>query len=191
VFRLIRPALLRVTVVRVYPTCKRIGSFVVRGRAGLNQLRFRGRVRGRALPDGAYRLVVRASGARRDAAAIPIVVARNPMSASRSRRLLRTSVCSEPVADLAPAVAPTEDPSAAGGVLGKIKEQIAKPVASAADAIAGAARGVSERLTEATNDPLDNPFLLTLVGVIALASAILGTIVLLRIRRLAGFRDWY
>jgi hypothetical protein len=71
-FRLSRPALVRFEVVRVVGSPEQIapkidrsgrkrapvsgGRFAVRGRRGLNRLRFSGRVRGRALAAGAYLL---------------------------------------------------------------------------------------------------------------------------------------
>ena len=59
VFRLSGPAKVdfRVTSVRVQGV---IGRFSVRGRRGLNRLRFTGRLRDRALPVGAYRLTAQA-----------------------------------------------------------------------------------------------------------------------------------
>jgi hypothetical protein len=64
-FRLSKAALVRF---RVGPGDER-RRFQVRGRRGLNRLRFTGRVRGRALPDGAYTLsAVAVDGAGRSAA---------------------------------------------------------------------------------------------------------------------------
>lgn len=193
-FTLTQPALLRVTIMRVYPTCKRVGAFVVRGEAGLNGIRFRGRWRGRALPQGSYRLVIRALGARRDAAAIPIVVSRHPLSSKRLRRLRSASVCREPIADVSHVVvaaAAAGGTASGGGVLGEIKDRIEDPVDAAAGVISRTARQLPEHLKDATGDPFNNPFILTLIGAIALASAILGTIVLMRVLKLAGFRDYY
>jgi hypothetical protein len=189
VFRLTQPTLLRITVVRVYPTCKRIGTFTVRGRAGLNRIRFRGRLGGRALPPGGYRLVVRARGAQRDAAALAIVVARGPVSRAAVRKARRTVVCDDPVADVFVAhVDPSDQEASGGGVLGKIKSRIADPVGSAAGAIANTARGITDRLEKGPDDP--GALLLTLVGAVLLASAILGALVLMRVVRLTGFREY-
>jgi hypothetical protein len=195
VFRLSRPTVLQITVVRVYPTCERVGRFTVRGRAGLNRIRFRGRLGGRALPSGGYRLVVRSRGAKRDAAAVPIVIARGAVSATALRKMRYATRCSEAIANLAfqegpaPANARSGDGASRGGVLGTIAEQVTEGVASAAGAVAGAARKAKERLSETSNDP--SSFVLALVGTIALASAILGGIVLMRIIRSAAFRDFY
>lgn len=189
VFRLTQPTLLRITVVRVYPTCKRIGTFTVRGRAGLNRIRFRGRVGGRPLRPGGYRLVVRARGAQRDAAALAIVVARGPVSAAAVRKARRTVVCDDPVADVFVAhVDPSDHEASGGGVLGKIKRRIADPVGSVASAVADTGRGITDRLEKGPEDP--GALLLTLVGAVLLASAILGALVLMRVVRLTGFREY-
>jgi hypothetical protein len=189
VFRLTQPTLLRITVMRVYPTCKRIGTFTVRGRAGLNRIRFRGRVRGRALPPGGYRLVVRARGAQRDAAALPIVVARGAVTPAVLRKARRTVVCDDPVAELFVAHVDGSDHEASGtGVLGRVKSRIIDPVGSAVGAVARTARGIRDRLDEGPDDP--GALLLTLVGAVLLASAILGALVLMRLVRVTGFRNY-
>lgn len=55
-FRLSRPAKVEFEV-----TSRRdVGHFSTSGRRGLNRLRFNGRLRGRPLPAGAYRLTARA-----------------------------------------------------------------------------------------------------------------------------------
>jgi hypothetical protein len=193
VFRLSRPAVLDITVTRVYPTCKRIGTFTVRGQAGTNRVRFRGRLRGRALPPGSYRLVVRARGATNDVAAIPIVIAGGPMSAKELKKARRASVCREPIADLPPdgvvyaaSMGGDRDGSAAGAVLSKIKRSLHAPFKVAARTAKEAARGFGKRVDEAADDPVGRA-VLTLVGMIALASSILGALVLTRILRTEGF----
>jgi hypothetical protein len=94
VFRLARPSVVRFTVVRVYPTCERVGSFRVRARAGVNRVKFRGRLRGRPLDEGTYRLLVRPRGARADAAALKLVVVRGePLSAQELREARNANVC--------------------------------------------------------------------------------------------------
>jgi hypothetical protein len=183
---------LTVTVVRVYPTCKRLGTFTVRAHAGTNRIRFRGRLGRRALPEGSYRLVVRARGAVRDAAAVPIVIARGRVSPEALRKARRASVCSEPVAefhvtDVALARATPDDGASGGGVLGRIKNRIKAPLASAGGTIVHAARRLTHRANEASDDPLGK-LALTLIGTIVLASSILGTIVLTHIVRTDGFR---
>lgn len=70
-FRLSRPATVRFRVLRAgaaysqraHAAEQERGRFGVRGRRGLNRLRFTGRLRGRPLPSGAYRLVAQAIAA--------------------------------------------------------------------------------------------------------------------------------
>lgn len=189
VFRLSRPTMLRVTVVRVYPTCKRIGTFTVRGRAGVNRIRFRGRLGRRTLPTGSYRLIVRARGAERDAAAVPIVVARGPVSAATVRRLRRAMACS-PAESLAVANPNEADAGpSGGGVLAAFRDRIADGVGSAVGGVARTVRGAKARIVETAENPSST--LLTVVGLIALLSAILGGLVLARLVRLYRYRQYY
>lgn len=188
VFRLTRPATLRITVVQVYPRCERIGTFTVRGRAGVNRIRFRGRLGSRALTPGGYRLIIRARGARRDAAAVPIVVARRAVRAATVRKIRRASVCGKRFAyTAAPAVRRSDDGGSTGGVLAEIKTRLADPVGKAAGTLERTARGFADRAREAPHD--SRSILLVLVGAFALASACLGSIVLVRILRLLGLSD--
>jgi hypothetical protein len=168
-----------------------VGSFSVRAHAGMNQIRFRGRFRGRPLPEGGYRLIVRVLGAERDAAAVPIVIARGKMRARELRKARSETVCSRPVANLvseSDLVTPSlggDDGTSARGVATAIKD----PLTGAALAVARKAKGLSQSLKDAASNPFDNPFILTLVGLIALASALLGVLVLAQIARSTGFRD--
>lgn len=59
-FVLSRRGVVEFVVVRIAPDCRTVGRFRVAGRAGVNHVRFRGRLRGRALPPGTYR--IRATG---------------------------------------------------------------------------------------------------------------------------------
>ena len=188
IFRLSRPAVLRITIVRVYPSCERLGSFTVRARAGVNRVRFRGRFRGRALPAGGYRLVVRARGAERDAAAIPIVIARGKTSTAALRKARNGSTCTGPIADLGDGSTPGRDQQ---GPNGGSLEAVEKPVVSAVGAVAGATRtlldGVGDRVTRAIEDsPFDDPFVLTIIGLLLLVIAFLGTLLLAQVVRSLG-----
>jgi hypothetical protein len=194
IFRLSQPAVLRITIVRVYPSCKRLGTFTVRAHSGVNRVRFRGRFRGRALPEGGYRLVIRARGATRDAAAVPIVVARGKITKEQIRKARSTSVCGGPIAQLASAstdpsaVAGKGDGDGSGGLVGSVKDRVKAPFVEAAGVVGGAAKGLSEGVTDAAG-PLSDPFVITLIGFLALASALLGGLVLAHLARIAGFRD--
>jgi hypothetical protein len=188
-FRLTRPAVVRVTIVRVYPSCRHFGSFTIRADAGVNRVRFRGRLRGRPLPSGGYRLIFRARGAQRDVAAIPIVIAREPMTVATLHKARHATVCRDPIADFGsdtgvpPSGTRSDDDRSAGGVLGEIKKTIEAPVKTAAGAIAKATRGFTERVTDASDDPFQDPVVLTLIGLFALASAALGGMALVGVVR--------
>jgi hypothetical protein len=173
--------------VRVYPSCERLGSFTVRAHAGVNRVRFRGRFRGRALPAGGYRLVVRARGAERDAAAIPIVIARGKTSPAALRKARNGSTCTEPIADLGLASVPgvaNDQQGSNGGRLDSVK----KPVVSVVGAVAGTTKtlldGVGNRVTGAIEgSPFDDPFVLTIIGLLLLVIATLGTLLLAQVVR--------
>jgi hypothetical protein len=59
VFRLRHAARVRFTVVEVFPLCRVVGSFTVRGHLGVNRFRFNGRVHGTRLPTGTYQIGLR------------------------------------------------------------------------------------------------------------------------------------
>jgi hypothetical protein len=59
VFRLRHAARVRFTVLQVFPLCRVVGSFTVRGHAGLNRFRFNGRVHGKRLDPGTYQIGLR------------------------------------------------------------------------------------------------------------------------------------
>jgi len=46
-------------VVEVFPLCRVVGAFTVRGHVGINRFRFNGRVHGKRLPAGTYQLGLR------------------------------------------------------------------------------------------------------------------------------------
>jgi hypothetical protein len=64
VFRLRHVARVRFTVLQVFPLCRVVGSFTVRGHAGLNRFRFNGRVHGKRLGPGTYQIGLRTKGGR-------------------------------------------------------------------------------------------------------------------------------
>jgi hypothetical protein len=64
-FVLSKPALVEFVLVRVAPDCRTVGRFRVKGHAGKNRVRFRGRINGRALRPGTYVIRARALPARR------------------------------------------------------------------------------------------------------------------------------
>jgi hypothetical protein len=64
VFRLRHAARVRFTIVQVFPLCRVVGSFTVRGHAGLNRLRFNGRIHGKRLDPGTYQIGLRTTRGR-------------------------------------------------------------------------------------------------------------------------------
>lgn len=90
-FWLSRRATLLVLVDEVAPDCRFAGHFLVRGRPGLNVVRFNGRIKKRALDAGTYRLTVHPRGqrARRLARTTVVVLERPPrareVAAARTR----------------------------------------------------------------------------------------------------------
>lgn len=184
VFRLSRPAVLKITIFRVYPSCKRVGSFTVHARRGVNRIRFRGRFRGRPLAEGGYRLVIRARGFQRDAVAVPIVIVRGKTNRHELRKARTMSVCTDRVAYLASGgVNPSEGaPSSsgdAGGVLSAIKDRAGDSLSGAAGAVANTAKDISDRVQRAVaGDRFDRPIVLTIVGLMMLFIAFLGALVL-------------
>lgn len=59
VFRLSHPATVELVLTRLAPDCRVVGKFRVAGRAGLNRMRFRGRIGRRVLRAGTYRVTAR------------------------------------------------------------------------------------------------------------------------------------
>lgn len=59
-FRLRHGGRVRFTVVEVFPLCRVVGHFTVRGHAGVNRFRFNGRIHGKPLPGGTYQIGLRA-----------------------------------------------------------------------------------------------------------------------------------
>ena len=183
IFRLAKPAVLRFTIVQVFPSCRRIGSFSVRAHAGVNRIRFRGRFRGRALPVGGYRLVVRARGAERAAAAVPIVIARGKASRAALDTARNGSTCSGQLAEVGfiSAAGIHDDTQSGGG--GRI-EQATDPVVGAAGAVAGAAKDLLNQATSALgveDKPLDDPLVLAVIGVFLVVICLLATLLLAQI----------
>jgi hypothetical protein len=126
-FRLPKRALVVFEVRQLAPVCRTVGVLRVRGRAGVNRVRFAGRVRGKLLAPGTYELRVRGLPEVR----VRIAVLGRGGTASQAARALKTSVCAvetelasssgtgwaSPLASLPRAGAGSESPS--GGVAGE------------------------------------------------------------------------
>lgn len=92
-FLLSAPANVVFQIEELSPRCRYIGKFLVRGRPGHNILRFRGRLRGRALPPGTYRVTAWVRGQRARRIATTIVVLARPAHASEIASARARSTC--------------------------------------------------------------------------------------------------
>jgi hypothetical protein len=163
VFRLSEPAIVRFTIVRVSPTCERVGAFRVRAHAGVNRVPFRGRLRGRPLPEGSYRLLVRARGAAADAAALKIVVVRGkPLSVEELRQAREANVCGATgngialdgeTAETAVGTTATPPPRNETSSGSRDEKRAKNPIAAGAGTIGRGAKALGTRFTRAVEDP--------------------------------------
>jgi hypothetical protein len=95
VIRFVAPSAARafVSVKQLFPSCAPVGHFSVRAHAGVNTIRFTGRVHGRKLQPGTYRFTVRARSGRLLRRVI-LVVAKGPKPTGRALAALRSAnVC--------------------------------------------------------------------------------------------------
>jgi hypothetical protein len=145
------------------------------------------------LPAGGYRLVVRARGAQRDAAAIPIVVAHGQTSKAQVRHARTTVVCDDSIANVVLVAATTAgDPGGGtgGAVAGKLRSitrTVTHPIVRAADAVIGTASEAGAALGNADRR-LDDP--LVLVILVLLLSVLSGCLLLAaQLAREAGYFD--
>jgi hypothetical protein len=191
VFTLREGTVVRFTVVRVYPSCERVGSFSVRAQPGVNRVRFAGRLGGRPLSSGTYRLVAQARGSETAAATVTIVVARGGTSARELRRARRANACSADEAHaIETAIGAAPAPSANEGNGGGVRiRSVADPIVGVTKAAVKKAKQLTERVTAAVEDNVfADPFVLLIVGLFTLAFALLGTLVLLQVIRIMGLR---
>jgi hypothetical protein len=182
IFRLRRPMMLELTVVRVFPTCEVIGSVHVRGRAGINRLPFRGRVHGKRLSSGTYRLLI---GGRRaqPTAVTTIVVAHGKVSATRLRKARRANACMPTIGFDWSAPDPYANVTGAGTGGGGDKGT-GDPVVSAAKGVVKKGKALAGRAKEAIEDaaPTTTAFLV-LVGLLTLTTAAFGALLVVNVMR--------
>lgn len=183
VVALTRRAQLRITIVRVYPSCERVGSFSVRAHRGVNRVRFNGRFRGRPLPEGTYRLLVQARGQERAAVAVTIVVIRGQASLAVLRRARSANSCSLAEArEIESAVgARASGRNDSGNPAGAEKGKRASVIR-----VVSAVKGVMKKASIG-DDPVSS-LILFIVGLVTLSSACLGGFVLVRWSRMMGWR---
>jgi len=108
-FRLPEGARVVFTVMQVSPVCRLAGTFTVRGHPGLNKVPFKGRLRGRQLPSGTYRISARTRGGTVLRVTVVIVESGIP-SPTELETAKRSNVCG---ASAALASNPMSGPSAA------------------------------------------------------------------------------
>jgi hypothetical protein len=175
--------MLRVMVVRVFPSCELVGTFRVRGRAGVNRVPFRGRLHGRPLASGTYRLLIGAR--RRPSAETTIVVAHGKVSAGKLRKARRANACvpvlpigfnaaapSLPVSGVASGVS-------GGGSSGSSEEGIATAIVSAAKGAVKEGKALAGRTKQALEDPEPvSALVLVVIGLLTLMVAGLGALLL-------------
>jgi hypothetical protein len=186
VFAVRKKGVVRFTVVRVYPSCKRVGSFTVRARAGANSVRFSGKLDGRRLGDGVYRLLAQVRGEEKAVATTTLIVARSNRSATNLRKA-RPTACSEDDAKaIEAAIGAT--PGDSGGIarLG----DVVKPIAGAVKGVVRMAAGIGDaigtlpdRIQQAAGGGRIGKLVLTMVGLTLLLISLLGTLVLTNVVR--------
>ena len=108
-FRLPEGARVVFTVTQVSPVCRLAGTFTVHGHPGLNKVPFKGRLRGRQLPSGTYRISARTRGGTVLRVTVVIVESGIP-SPTELETAKRSNVCG---ASAALASNPMSGPSAA------------------------------------------------------------------------------
>jgi hypothetical protein len=93
VFRLARTTPVSFTVTQVSPVCGVAGKFMVHGHPGVNRVRFNGKVQGRQLAPGTYRIDARTRGSARVLHVTLVVVGAGIPSSSELRAARRRNVC--------------------------------------------------------------------------------------------------
>ena len=188
VFTLKQRRMVRFTVVRVYPSCERIGSFTVPAHAGINRVRFRGRLDGRPLAEGTYRLIAQARGQEAAAATVTIVVVHGKTTLAELRRARRANACSASEAyeiDAAIGAAPSgrSDDDAAVNT-----QSVADPFVGAAKAVVKKAKALPAVIGGAADEYYSDKAVLLIAAAFTLAFVLLGRLVM-QVGRNLGLRD--
>jgi hypothetical protein len=186
VFKLRRSVLLRVTVLRVFPTCEVVGSFRVRGRAGVNRVPFRGRLRGRPLRSGTYRLLI-AAGSARNRAEATVVIAHGKVSGAKLRKARSANACAPAIGFdwTAPGLLFSDSPgggTGAGEKGGKGEKGIAAPLLGAVKGAVSEGEQLAGRAREALEEPTST-LLLVAVAMFTLTIASIGLLLAVNLLR--------
>jgi hypothetical protein len=96
-FWLARPALIELLIRQEAPICRVWGTLSKRGERGLNRVRFRGRIHGKRLPPGTYRIRAEAIRGEREKSlgAVTLVIASRSHAIGRARA--QGSACDSPI----------------------------------------------------------------------------------------------
>ena len=159
------------TVNQVSPACRGIGHFSVAGRAGLNRVRFAGRVHGRSLSPGTYRIAAR-TAAGRVIRRITLVVVGGPAPSRAELQSLRA-------ANTCPAAAVTGTATSSSGISTLPEQQLPDPISQAPKVSSGLGvtkgpnmhRGVLATSLERTARAI-RPLLVVLLGLAILLLAV-------------------
>jgi hypothetical protein len=92
-FKLGRKAAVEFTVLQVSPVCRVVGRFRVQGHAGLNRVKFNGRVHGAQLGAGTYRISARARGSGTVLRVTVVIVDARAPSQAELALARRSNVC--------------------------------------------------------------------------------------------------
>lgn len=151
------------------PKCRYVGRFLVRGRAGRNAVRFRGRLNGRTLDPATYRLTAHPRGHRaRRLAGVTVVMLEHPVGPARIAAEQARNTCPDGVPASARPTAPTPDAGKDGGVAGvSATAKSARPYDDSTGPL-GAALGAIEAAADAVPPAL---LALALLAVLLLAVA--------------------
>src|SRR5207247_140257 len=82
------------TVVQVSPVCRTAGSFSVVGHRGINRVRFNGRLHGRRLPPGTYRIGARTGHSQAALHLVVVIVDSGTPSSTALAAARHSDVCS-------------------------------------------------------------------------------------------------
>jgi hypothetical protein len=102
-FRLAAAGRVVFTVTQVSPACTRLGSFAVAGRAGMNKISFGGRLHGKPLAPGTYKIAAHVAG-HRTVLRVTVVVVDVPPTPSALAAARSSDVCRS-LRSLAPSTA--------------------------------------------------------------------------------------